>query len=208
MIKQVRESDNPEPPLSPTLISSTMTAGNNAADGTADTFDTTPSTARRPSTSFRRQMTQNSGGIEFWNSFDNRYRTPPPSGAGDSIMSTPSRNGSVAQTDDIGADGRGQPSQKKGEIIPNPNKRRRPDDFDLTSFKRRAVSPVTSSQNSPVQPHAPSTLENARSKAISIPGSHSSESATPATSHSGPVKRVGLQGMKETNDGLMNMSID
>lgn len=198
VIKQVRESDNPEPPLSPTLLSSTIATGSKETDGTTDASDTTtgPSTATRPSTSFRRQVSQNSGGLDFWNSFDNRYRTPPPSGAGDSMMSTPS-------ADNIG----GLASQMRGDKPPA-NKRRRADDVDLASFKRRAVSPGTSTQNSPSQSNPPSTLENARSKSIVIPGSHSSESATPAGSHTGHIKRVGLQGMKETNDGLMHMSID
>ena len=105
------------------------------------------------------------------------------------------------------------------------NKRRRDDDFDPTSFKRRAVSPGVSVHNSPIMQ---SPLQRDMAPWGSRPGSnHGGEkaSATPSdagssagnnnTSNSnggrpvnGAKGRVGFQGMVDTNDGLMRMSIE
>jgi hypothetical protein len=94
-------------------------------------------------------------------------------------------------------------------------KRRRDDDLDLSSFKRRAVSPGMSVQSSPILPHSTIVKENSHSAQFtkSAVGSASGQSNHGAehganNGHPGPLKRVGLQGMNETNDGLMNMTID
>jgi hypothetical protein len=99
------------------------------------------------------------------------------------------------------------------------NKRRRDDDFDEISLKRRAVSPGVSVHNSPVVSQSPAqrdgslwgtSTKTGREPSIS---SHSngersnsggSMSMTPTL---GP-KRIGLQGMENTSDGLMKMSIE
>lgn len=97
-------------------------------------------------------------------------------------------------------------------------KRAREEDFDPNLFKRRAVSPSMSVQSSPVM-----STSSAATDAGSGPnpwgpppksniGSLFPEASTrssPHTQHSGGTfKRFGLQGMTETNDGLMNMSIE
>jgi hypothetical protein len=105
-------------------------------------------------------------------------------------------------------------------------KRRRDDDFDPVSFKRRAVSPGMSVHNSPVMQ---SPLQRDTAPWGSRPGSnHGGEkaSATPSdngsaggtngsggtTNNGRPINgakgRVGFQGMVDTHDGLMRMSIE
>ncbi|KAK7711612.1 hypothetical protein SLS57_008095 [Botryosphaeria dothidea] len=103
-------------------------------------------------------------------------------------------------------------------------KRRRDDDFDVNSIKRRAVSPGLSVTNSPVLSQSPQQREgmwatNKTSREGSLtngapPGGHASGersnsggSTMSVTPSLGP-KRVGLQGMTDTNDGLMKMSIE
>ena len=89
------------------------------------------------------------------------------------------------------------------------NKRRRDDDFDPASFKRRAVSPGMSVQSSPILPQSP-VLSGDKSWGHPPPkanGHGHGDRSNSAGSVNG-AKRVGLQGMVETNDSLMNMSID
>jgi hypothetical protein len=97
------------------------------------------------------------------------------------------------------------------------NKRRRDDDFDDTSLKRRAVSPGVSVHNSPVISQSPAQRDG------NLWGKTGRESSTSGQSHGersnsngssmsmtptlGP-KRVGLMGMENANDGLMKMSIE
>lgn len=89
------------------------------------------------------------------------------------------------------------------------NKRRRDDDFDPASFKRRAVSPgmMNSAQSSPIVPQSP-TLNNDKAWGRPPSKTHGERSNSGGSiSNSGP-KRVGLQGMTEASDGFMSMSID
>lgn len=104
------------------------------------------------------------------------------------------------------------------------SKRRRDDDFDPVSFKRRAVSPGMSVQNSPIMQ---SPMQRDLGSLGSRPGSNGGDKAgssapsdsgslggTPAAQPSGPTGRlgskgrVGFQGMVDTNDGIMRMSIE
>ncbi|KAL7622309.1 hypothetical protein AAE478_007813 [Parahypoxylon ruwenzoriense] len=104
------------------------------------------------------------------------------------------------------------------------NKRRRDDDFDPHSFKRRAVSPGMSVHNSPI---TQSPLQRDMAPWGSRPGSnHGGDkvSGTPSENGSscgnggalgnggrganGAKGRVGFQGMVDTNDSLMRMSIE
>ncbi|MBA7489964.1 hypothetical protein ES702_00498 [subsurface metagenome] len=98
------------------------------------------------------------------------------------------------------------------------NKRRRDDDFDPASFKRRAVSPgMMSAQSSPVVPQSP-TLNNDRSWGRPPPKTHGDRSNSGSSvregsgggggAAGGAPKRIGLQGMTEASDGFMSMSID
>jgi len=106
----------------------------------------------------------------------------------------------------------------------NKFKRRRDDDFDIATVKRRAVSPGMSTQNSPVLTQSPSYRDSngvwgqppekrkesqAHSQSANSDTSQSSHQASSSRtgSASGPTKKLGLQGMVDTNDGLMKMSI-
>ncbi|KAF2745248.1 hypothetical protein M011DRAFT_520465 [Sporormia fimetaria CBS 119925] len=80
------------------------------------------------------------------------------------------------------------------------NKRRRDDDLDGTSLKRRAVSPGMSVQNSPILSQSPAQRDGGLWGAAKAGGER------PNGVH-GP-KRIGLQGMTDTSDGLMKMSIE
>jgi hypothetical protein len=104
------------------------------------------------------------------------------------------------------------------------NKRRRDDDLDMNSIKRRAVSPGVSVHNSPILSQSPNQRDSSiwgtvqkPSREGSVTGavtghaagerSNSGGSLASTTPALGP-KRVGLQGMTDTNDGLMKMSIE
>lgn len=105
------------------------------------------------------------------------------------------------------------------------NKRRRDDDFDPVSFKRRAVSPGMSAHNSPVL-QSPMQRDSATwgSRPGSTGGDKAGSSAQsdtgsangtptipPAGGTAGRLKsqgRIGFQGMVDTNDGIMRMSIE
>jgi hypothetical protein len=113
-----------------------------------------------------------------------------------------------------------QPIPTAADITRRMNsKRRRDDDLDPTSFKRRAVSPGMSAHNSPViqspmqrdvNPWGtrPSTGNGSSTtdKAASGPGG--TEGASNNAGRINGTKRIGLQGMVDTNDGLMKMSIE
>lgn len=95
----------------------------------------------------------------------------------------------------------------------------RDDDFDPNYFKRRAVSPGLSLQNSPILPQSPlqrdsgwwgTPKSNREVPSVQIAGERisSNGSAGSVNGTPGPTKRVGLQGLTDTHDGLMNMSIE
>ncbi|KAI1764961.1 hypothetical protein GGR53DRAFT_491653 [Hypoxylon sp. FL1150] len=131
----------------------------------------------------------------------------------------PSGSASISQ----GGAGSGSMAPTAAEITRRiNNKRRRDDDFDPHSFKRRAVSPgMNSVHNSPIMQ---SPLQRDMAPWGSRPGSNhggdNKASATPSENGSAggnggrptpgpaPKGRVGFQGMTDTNDGLMRMSIE
>ena len=98
-------------------------------------------------------------------------------------------------------------------------KRRREEDFDPASIKRRAVSPGMSVQSSPVLGQSPSSStggwwgqakahrENSVGTSTSEERSGSLSTTGLATPSLGP-KRVGMQGYADTNDGLMKMTLE
>lgn len=179
------------------------------------------------SSSFKQHAMLNSKGKDFWDRFQgDSSRTPPPpqflpraSSSGNSEdMSLESPNLSTiplfpttSNTSDRA------PSSPSRSSTPQPagmgpttaeitrkinNKRRRDDEFDPTSFKRRAVSPGMSVHNSPIM-QSPMQRDNAPWG--SRPPSNG-EAGKPIV-NGGP-KRVGFQGMVDTNDSLMKMSIE
>ena len=248
MIRQVRESDVEseiilQPPQPTTTASSPTIIAQTA--GPFDLLEDIPedemiigsglSTGRRSSSTFNHQAMVNSGGLEFWNSFDERMRTPPPSmfprgsssGISDDIsMDTPlsSVYSVTSQQNPVRAS---QPAASRSSTPQPPteiprmvsNKRRRDDDFDPGCLKRRAVSPGMSLQNSPILPQSPLQKDsgwwgvplkpNREVPSVSVSGDRVSSGGSVSSGNgSGPPKRIGFQGMNDTNDGLMNMSID
>ena len=184
------------------------------------------------SNSFSQQAERNSGGLRFWDKFDERYRTPPPQ-----LLPTRSSSGmsmgeetasSTASNMDSGMwnkfDSRSRSSTPvansngngAGNSMPTAveftrrvnNKRRRDDDFDPESFKRRAVSPGVSVHSSPIMSQSPVFDGKAWGRPPPKQNNgHNDRSNSGTNSNSAP-KRVGLQEMSEANDSLSGMSIE
>nr|OQO25275.1 hypothetical protein B0A51_08838 [Rachicladosporium sp. CCFEE 5018] len=200
---------------------------------------------------------------DFWNRFDPSMRTPPPPNFtrhGSSVMSDIAMDSPQPSAEPnmyrMRARAQSSASDASEAFVPpsaaatgisddmhlKKFKRRREDDFDIATIKRRAVSPGMSAQNSPVLTHSPSFREpsvtalwglppglpsssqgNAGGKRDSM-GANSSVvggespvvggSRVGSTASNGsagvviPGKKLGLQGMVDTNDGIMKMSIE
>ena len=193
---------------------------------------------RRASSCFTQQAIRHSAGADIWHRFDERMRTPPPSlsmrgsssGISDEmVMDTPlSSMPSIAPQQPslahLSSSSRSrsstpQPTLMAAEVSTRIQlgKRRRDDDLDPNMFKRRAVSPGVSLQNSPVLPPSPAQRDTGW-WAMKTNREHStghasgdrvnSGTSSNGSSNLGPPKRMGFQGMSDTNDGLMNMSIE
>nr|POF17822.1 f-actin-capping protein subunit alpha [Quercus suber] len=200
---------------------------------------------------FAAHASRNSGGLDYWNRFDPSLRTPPPpsfarqqSSASDMNMDNPlaeawrrpRARSSASDASEAFAppssNGNGRSAAMNDDVHLKKFKRRREDDFDIATIKRRAVSPGMSTQNSPVLAHSPGQRDLIGSAAWGLPperresqksGSQDGGATTPAsvrTSREGSVigngvgltmgtgKKLGLQGMVDTHDGLMKMSIE
>jgi hypothetical protein len=178
------------------------------------------------SSSFKQHAMRNSKGKEFWENFtDESNRTPPPaflprgssSGISEDLLpDSPSLSTPPllpGQQTNSSSDPQTSPSRSSTPQPPTGptaaeitrkvnNKRRRDDDFDPTSFKRRAVSPGMSVHNSPV-------MQSPMQRDVTPWGSRPPSSGEASKgSANGAMKRVGFQGMVDTNDGLMKMSIE
>ncbi|KAE8146846.1 hypothetical protein BDV25DRAFT_161619 [Aspergillus avenaceus] len=235
VIRQVRESEPDVPQQSPTLEA--LSAGNpfQPAELTRNSEDipvkTGTSVPDEPS--FSEEAHRNSAGAEFWDSFDERYRTPPPqpprqfgtSVSEDDLAMDMTPSTTMGSASDFAKPGERPSSRCSTPVAAQPSifefkrKRRREDDFDPNLFKRRAVSPSMSVQSSPVMPNSPAVRDtgtsiwgppksNIGSLFPDRPNTESGARNPSTTNHSGHLKRVGLQGMTETNDGFMNMSIE
>lgn len=179
---------------------------------------------------------RNSVSSDFWN--QRAAHTPPPpsfpraeSSAVSEDMSIDSPTVSSYHAPDQNNNSTGWTSRAStpGPMYPpsaadglkKSNKRRRDDDFDESSIKRRAVSPGVSVHNSPVISQSPAqrdanlwgnTSKTGREPSVSgqshgersNSGGSMSLSMTPTL---GP-KRVGLMGMENANESLMKMSIE
>jgi hypothetical protein len=231
----VRESDEPslEPSLtaqsSPSLLP-TVPGLEGALEGVPEEETESVMSLDGASTkglfaAFGPPKAMNGKGLGFWQR-DPPAQTPPPP--------TFPRAGSSAMSEDINMD---SPSTHSGYMsrssTPQPiapltaadglkksSKRRRDDDLVDYSIKRRAVSPGVSVHNSPVLSQSPANRDGTswgssakQNREPSIGGGHAagersnsggSVSMTPSL---GP-KRIGLQGMTDTSDGLMKMSIE
>ncbi|PYI05399.1 hypothetical protein BO78DRAFT_470593 [Aspergillus sclerotiicarbonarius CBS 121057] len=231
VIRQVKESEPEVQAKSPSgglssLDTTPVGPGHTPEDIPGKGGITTPDEPK-----FIDQANRNSGGVEFWNSFDERYRTPPPPQRrhGASSVSEDDLAMDLTPSTTVGSHTEfAKPSERpssrseaqgghSGFLGEFKRKRRRDDDFDPNLFKRRAVSPSMSAQSSPIMPNSPVVKDTSpsiwgppRSNLGSLfpdrPGTESGPRN--GNNHTGTLKRVGLQGMTETNDGFMNMSIE
>jgi len=163
---------------------------------------------------------------------------PPPafpprnssSMSGDVIMDSPAESNIRSESVIPTLEGTGE------EVMPSAvstgptrkfGKRTRDDDFDIASIKRRAVSPSLSVQNSPVVAQSPrdkereastwgqppkTTRESSTSIGVDAPPRRSNSGGSTSSMASAAAncgaRRVGLQSMTDTYDGLMKMSIE
>lgn len=253
VIRQVRESDTDVAPAQRTEDSSPLLSAAPDSLDTLPEDGISESTGQAKGLfgAFSRQAFHNSvnGGKDFWQKFDGQYRTPPPpifprhssSAISDDInMDSPTTTSSTPSTS-LFSTSAPQPQERHSSTsrsstpqpsVPPPsaaegirkaNKRRRDDDLDGYSIKRRAVSPGMSVQNSPILSQSPSqrdaslwgqaTPKVARENSINGHAAGERASSNGSTTSTCPTigqpgKRVGLQGMTDTNDGLMKMSIE
>ncbi|KAI0129460.1 hypothetical protein BJ170DRAFT_666782 [Xylariales sp. AK1849] len=234
VVRQVRESDmdleprmpsGPPPPLDIATAQSSPNLNNENLDDILED-DLMAMADSGLSSSFKQQALKNSKGKQFWDNFSetssvagNRITPPPPAFL--------PRGSSSGMSEDVSMDSPfGNPIPPTAEEITRRinNKRRRDDDFDPNSFKRRAVSPGMSVHNSPIMQ---SPLQRDMAPWGSRPGSnHGGDKASGTPSENGssagnnnggtnggrPINgakgRVGFQGMVDTHDGLMRMSIE
>lgn len=172
----------------------------------------------RDSANFGRQAMRNSGGNDFWENWDDRMRTPPlpfPQRTNSTIsedvsmeMTTSSSQApSLQQFTSTSSPSRASTPQPI-EMRKTLGKRRRDDDLDPAVFKRRAVSPGLSHQNSPILPPSPATRDGSWGWQAKVHRESSASSSGTGAPLGKRASRVGMQGMTDTNDGLMNMSIE
>ena len=243
VIRQVRESDNDldshllpsrsaTTASSPTLIPMPGDSLSNPDNFTVDEVPTADApNERHLSSSFKHQALKNSASADYWNNLDERIRTPPPSDflrgsssstgedmcmdtPASSIQSTtPQQNYTIAQPSNRSRSSTPQPPSLVTGFTRKIGKRRRDDDLDPHHFKRRAVSPGVSLQNSPTLPPSPAQRDGgwwtSHSKANrELSNGHLAGERVNSTGNGNCLRRVGIQGMNDTNDGLMNMSIE
>lgn len=234
MIHQVRENDPTIPLATSPVLHGAAALGDNALESPPEedltSEDKSVDARAGPfSESFSRHAEKHSAGLGFWHNFDDRYQTPPPplvpldssSGMSDENLETPPSSIGAgvesAALKNLGGSRSRSSTPVASYAAPTTadvvrkvnNKRRRDDDFDPASFKRRAVSPGMSVQSSPILPQSP-VLSTEKSWGHPPPKANGHGHADRSNSGGSinGTKRVGLQGMVETNDSLMNMSID
>lgn len=215
VIRHVRESDAPAESRSITAPPSPNIAATSSNEAIEELKSIMSNS--KESANFSRHAMRNSSGPEFWENWDERMRTPPPP--------FPQRTNSIVSEDISIETASSHPpslqhfpshSSPSRSSTPQPiemrkalGKRRRDDDFDPAMFKRRAVSPGLSHQNSPILPSSPATREGSWGGWQTKVHRESSASSSGTPIGMGKrASRVGIQGMTDTNDGLMNMSIE
>lgn len=231
VIRQVHENDAMVKPVTSPILESSPHLGftQEPVDTTSESNNLVHDASRESnqssisSDSFSRHAARHSAGLGFWHAFDERYHTPPPSflpRESSSALSDDNTMEAVNTPDARALQPQNQSRSRSRSVTPLApyaapsagdvarkitNKRRREEDFDPGALKRRAVSPGLSVQSSPVLPQSPNVTGE---KAWGRPPPKTGERSNSGGSVNGGMKRVGLQGMTETNDGLMNMSID
>ncbi|PFH59662.1 hypothetical protein XA68_12040 [Ophiocordyceps unilateralis] len=225
----------PDAPAAASAVSSPNLTNQDPADDIPED-DMMGDLATGLSSSFKQHALKNSKGKSFWDTFSESSSmggartTPPPtaflprgSSSGvseDTAMDSPSLAGPGCYAGSHSGSVSGPSAAEITRRINN--KRRRDDDLDPINFKRRAVSPGLSVHNSPI---LQSPLQREGGPWGSRPGSTGCEkagSSAPSDSGSTPGNaaagtaggrpggkgRVGFQGMVDTNDGIMRMSIE
>lgn len=154
-----------------------------------------PISLEKPLHSADRHASRNRGSVDFWHRFDKNIRTPPP--ALSSCNSTDSGFPSESNADACTASST-EASQRLNNVQPPTQfssatrkfgKRARggDDDLDISSIKRRAVSPSLSSvQNSPVAPTHARTLSHGPILSLSRSNSQASGQGTIQTTSQWP----------------------
>jgi hypothetical protein len=254
VIRQVRDRDDDPPSLtSKSALSSPILSPKDILNGEiltnipedenmGDGGDATNGSGSL-SSSFSKQVKMHSGGANFWDRFENGTQTPPPplfprgSSAGlsefggDMNMESPGMSSPILAQHPKSSDGppggAGGPSAADISRKVNAKRRRDDSDFDLNSFKRRAVSPGVSVQNSPVLAQSPSfqkgevwgwglpkiNREGSGGAASTNTGHGTNGERTTSGGSTGSStvgnrkSGVGFQGMVDTNDGLMKMNL-
>lgn len=222
VVKQTRENDMDLEPRHHSVVSQSSPSLLPAQDLEGIPEDDIMDISSGLSSSFKQHAMKNSKGKDFWETFtDESGATPPPaptlprgssSGISDelhnsSAMSTPPSSFIHSNSQPTASDAQGRPmtphtGPTQAEIQRKVNnKRRRDDDFDIASFKRRAVSPGMSAHNSPI-------VQSPMQRDHTAWGSRPPSNGESGKGANGGVKRVGLQGMVDTSDGLMKMSIE
>lgn len=246
IIRQVRENDvdlsgttHSSPSLLPTVPGLDGPLEGVPEEGSESNMSLDGTMAKGLFAAFNAGVVRNSNGRGYWNQ-DNPAQTPPPSfpRAGSSAVSEdismdspststslPSSHARTTSEHNSQWISRSSTPQPAGPIsaadgLKKSNKRRRDDDLDGSSIKRRAVSPGLSVQNSPVLSQSPAQKDGSlwgtvakANRDNSAGGGHaagerSNSSGSMAMTPSLGPKRVGLQSMTDTNDGLMKMSIE
>jgi hypothetical protein len=249
IIRQVRENDvepslttHSSPNLLPAVPGLDDPLEGVPEEGSERNMSMDSATAKGLFAAFNIGGPRHSIGHGYWN-HDDPAHTPPPSipRAGSSAMSedmnmdspsAPPNSTSLPPTYITGSlensfagwASRSSTPQHMGPIsaadgLRKSNKRRRDDDLDGNSIKRRAVSPGVSVHNSPVLSQSPAARDGNQwgtttkhSREPSVGGHAAGERSNSGgnlgmTPSLGP-KRIGLQGMENTSDGFMKMSIE
>jgi len=173
------------------------------------------------SSSFKQHAMRNSKGKDFWETFsDDTGRTPPPqffprgssSGISEDLSMDHTSNSTPPSSFALPAANSDRNSSPSRSSTPQPtaaeitrkvnNKRRRDDDFDPTSFKRRAVSPGMSVHNSPIMQ---SPMQRDMAPWGSRPGSNGEAGKQGSTP--GPAKRVGLEAMERLESKYQTLDL-
>ncbi|KAF2772396.1 hypothetical protein EJ03DRAFT_266890 [Teratosphaeria nubilosa] len=195
---------------------------------------------------FAAQASRSNSGTEYWNRMNSSMRTPPPPNFGrhgssamsDVNMESPAPGGPQSGNSIPDSFWRHRPRARSSasdaseamfatansavndDVVLKKFKRRREDDFDIATIKRRAVSPGMSAQNSPVLTHSPPMKGEGgiwghppeKKGGEAVPNGRSNSGGSNGLSNGGTLlaqgKKLGLQGMVDTNDGLMHMSLE
>jgi hypothetical protein len=193
---------------------------------------------------FGRQDSRSVSGKDFWNNFEHRTPPPPtflPRGSSSTVSDDTSMDSPIASALPSSLFSWAVPTREQTPVastltpqfqapagvygpisaadgLRKVNKRRRDDDLDMQSIKRRAVSPGVSVGNSPILSQSPSQRsdnlwgqpKHGRSDSVSghpsgeRSNSNGSLSQTPLL---GP-KRIGLQGINDMQGLAEKMSIE